>query len=764
MEIPTQADVIVIGSGFGGAVAAARLAQAGFSVIVLERGRRWALGEFPRRPVLEDGWLWDVDRGLYDIRWLGTMAAVQGAGWGGGSLVYANVFSRPFEGAMDQRWPAHLRREELDRYYDLAAHMMGLSPAGDDPATGSSPARTTAIENMVRNMAIPDSTVRPNLAVTFGDPETWRENMHGVPRRGCAYVGECIIGCNHGAKNTLDATYLAVAEAHGAFSLTDAEATRIEPDSDEDDPTYTVTVTTPSDPRAPVRRFTASQVVLAAGAVATNELLLRSRDRHATLPGLSPQLGRGFSGNGDFVTLTQLRGEGANMSTGPTITTSTVLSVPEGRSTVWYQVQDGAIPPPLQALYDTLAPARNARQRWQRLRKTHPNRTFALLAMGQDSARGTLRLDAKGQAVLTWANRWQRHLYRSQRRVGPLVAKLLGARQYNPITWSLLRRTTTVHPLGGVRPGPEAASGVVDSAGEVYGYPGLWVMDGSVLPAATGVNPSATILASTERSVEAMIRRSGHSNWRAPEWEDVRPMEAPEDAAFQAAAEQQRATEGNGVTFCERMGTYSTSYRSADRGDRPRQLSMTLAAEVSSLTAFFANPVHPVTIQGTIDVEGVARRASIAGILSLFPEGSAEAMRYDLKFDDDRGVPWHLTGVKRVESRRPDALLRGLTTLQTRISPVNKGSSEAPDPSAPSLGTNRPDYSEHDEEAEQLVLRISTMDLARLGASLRGLGFTQLRRIRAVGRFADFFARSALRTPAPSRIRPQTSENPRSLA
>src|SRR5690606_41146113 len=117
--------------------------------------------------------------------------------------------------------------------------------------------------------------------------------------------------------------------------------------------------------------------------------------------------------------------------------------------------------------------------------------------------------------------------------------RLLNARLYQPPTWSLLRRTVTVHPLGGVRPGPDADSGVVDEAGEVHGHPGLFVMDGSVLPAATGVNPSATILAVAERSVETLIHRSGREGWRAPEWEAVEPAPVPEDRSEEHTSELQ---------------------------------------------------------------------------------------------------------------------------------------------------------------------------------------------------------------------------------
>ncbi|MBB4934750.1 cholesterol oxidase [Lipingzhangella halophila] len=706
-----DADAIVIGSGFGGAVAAARLAQAGFSVIVLERGRRWEPGEFPRRPSLDDGWLWEVDQGLYDIRWLDRMGSVQAAGWGGGSLAYANVFARPYEGALDERWPAHLRREELDPYYDLAATMMGVAPAGDDPRTGRPSPRTKLIERLTQEMTISDATVRPNLAVTFGDPDTWRPNAHGVPRRGCAFVGECVIGCNHGAKNTLDNTYLAVAERSGARAVTDAEVHRIEPRGGG----YAVTASTPSEPDASPREWVAPRVVVAAGAVATNELLLRCRDVHDTLPDLSQQLGRGFSGNGDFLTLAELRGTQDDMTTGPTITTTTVLDVPEGRRPVWYQVQDGAFPPPLNTLFDTLLPAPRARGWWRRkVRGTTPRQIFAVLAMGRDSSNGTLRLNASGRATLSWRNRWQRHLYRSQLRLGPLLARFLDARLYNPFTWSLLRRTITVHALGGVRPGPDTTTGVVDEAGEVHGYPGLYVMDGSVLPAAIGVNPSATIAAAAERSIETVIRRSGHHGWCAPEWSSVAPTAVPEDAAFAFMSERHASTMGDGLVFRERMATR--------RRERPRAV-MSLKAEIPSMDRFFADAAHTVQIRGVIDVEGVASQADITGTLLLFPEGRHEAMSYTLRFHANDGRAWRLSGVKTVRSRTPVALLTGLTNLHTEISPSDAASGEG----------------------KRFVLSIGAPDLVGLGTSLTGMGFTRARRMRAVARFVSYFATSALR-------------------
>lgn len=705
-----DADVLVVGSGFGGSVAAARFAQAGYSVIVLERGRRWGLGDFPRNPQLRDGWLWGVDRGLYDVRWLVGMVAVQAAGWGGGSLAYANVFARPFDAALSERWPAHLRRAELDPFYDLAAHMLEVSPAGDDPRTGRAPERTRLVEQLMGHSDRPEATIRPNLAVTFGDPREWRPNRHGIPRRGCAFVGECVLGCNHGAKNTLDVTYLAVAEQHGARAVTGAQVVAIRPD----DAGYVVSTTTPGEPEGARRAWRAPRVVLAAGAVGTTELLLRARDGDRTLPRLSARLGDGFSGNGDFLTLAELRRPAGDMTTGPTITTSTVLDVPEGRGAVWYQVQDGAVPVVLHELFDAVVPGQRVRAWWRRRFSTADvRRVFAVLSMGHDSGGGRLRLDRGGDVVLAWRNRWQSSLYRSQRRLAPMLARLLRAKLHHPLTWSVLRRTTTVHPIGGVPYGADRTRGVVDEVGEVHGYPGLFVMDGSTLPASTGVNPSATILAVTERAVQAIIRRDGQPGWRAPEWDVMTPTPAPEDAAFTFAAGLQADTRGGGISFAERMRTA----RSA-----PVAVTLRLEVEARSIDRLVDDPTHQLAVRGTIDLAGTARAAPVTGALSLFPENGEEAMGYDLHFRDDAGRPWTLAGSKAITGAAPWRVVRDLTHLDAVAHPDDDRSEVTP-----------------------AILRIGVADLAGLLGTLRGAGFTAPRRARSVSRFVGLFLRGTYR-------------------
>jgi cholesterol oxidase len=232
------------------------------------------------------------------------------------------------------------------------------------------------------------------------------------------------------------------------------------------------------------------------------------------------------------------------------------------------------------------------------------------------------------------------------------------------------------------------------------------------------VNPSATILAAAERSIETVIRRSGHPGWRAPEWESAVPTAVPEDTAFVSMSDLHASTKGGGVEFRERMAT---------RGRKHPSVVVSLKAEIPSMDRFLADPEHTVSMRGVIDVEGLASRAELTGTLSLFPEGAREAMSYAMRFEDDQGRAWRLTGVKKVRARTPVALLTGLTHLRAEIAPVDAASGES----------------------RRFVLSIGDRDLVRLGTSITGRGFTRAGRLGTVTRFTSFFATSALRRRAP---------------
>lgn len=716
---PERFDAIVVGSGFGGAVSAARLAQAGLRVAVVERGRRWTAGSFPRDASgLDHRWLWEKDRGLYDVRWLDHMISVQGAGWGGGSLVYANVFARPPAEVFETDWPDGYSRSLLDPYYDLVGHMLEVSQVKTDPSTGSAPSRTVLLETLAERLSRSSGTVRPQLAVRFADHDSPAMNRHGREQRGCTFVGECVLGCNVGAKNTLDYNYLAVAEDHGAVAITDriVDAVRAAPEG--------FTLATRDAESGETSELAAATVILAAGAVGTTELLLRCRDLDRGLPLLSRTLGEGFSGNGDYLAFLRGRRLPEDVDRGPTITTTTIVDFDLRGEQVWFQAQDGGYPRVLAELAANLDPLHDQRIRASALVATalakvgralpEPRAVTSLLLMGRDTSDGRLSLDHNGEARVEWSNKLNRALYRSEGQVARLIARTLQLVASPSPAWRFLRQAITVHNLGGVRFGSSVADGVIDAHGEVFGYPGLFVMDGSMLPRATGVNPSATVAAVAERNIEHLIRRlTADPEWRAPETATVTPLAVPEDAAMLAFHADRTRRSGDGVVFRERLSG-RVQMESGSSG-----LRMALRCELPGWTQFSKDPRRVLEVTGLATLSGVAGVMSVRGTLELFPEQSAEAMRYRLELTDARGVRRLVEASKTQHSRSPLALWPDLTTMTLQLTGPHSNRSAG-------------------------SARIRANDVPRLVGSIRGRAFTAPRRVRSVLRFLAYFTASAL--------------------
>ena len=335
-------DVVVIGSGFGGSIAACRLAQAGRSVCILERGRRWRHTDFPRSPhqVSRDAF-WDTDSGrvgLLEYRAFRHVHVIQGCGVGGGSLHYFNVHVRPpaqiFE---DPRWPADVNVEVLDPYYSLAQDMLDAAPL-TPPSERTLPTRTTTFQDACRTVGHRPELV--NIAVYTGPA---RHNPHGVAQQPCDYSGNCALGCTAQSKNTLDINYLPLAERHGAEIHPLHRVERLEPLRDGG---YRVAFTR-LDPDvsgfADTGSVNAETVVVAAGTLGSNELLLRCRDRFGTLPRLSQTLGYGFSGNGDLLLAGTLTDRDVDASRGPAITVGADFSTANQQ----IYVEDLGYPDPL---------------------------------------------------------------------------------------------------------------------------------------------------------------------------------------------------------------------------------------------------------------------------------------------------------------------------------------------------------------------------------------------------------------------------------
>lgn len=680
-------DAVVVGSGFGGAVAACRLAQAGLRVAVLERGRRYPLGTFPRNWTdVSDGWLWRDEQGLFDVRQLDSeVTVVQSAAYGGGSHIYANVHIRVPADLLDSGWPAGYSRTTLDPYYDLVAYMLDVRPiAADQPL--EMPAKTHQMRRVAQRLGRAEQFFLPNLAVNFGDSSRAVPNKFGVEQFGCRHCGECDIGCNFQAKNTLDLNYLAVAEQRGAEVGTRCEVTRIAVGDGGYEVTYADHAennSKPTDATDAVKVIQAPTVVLAAGAVNTTELLLRCRDQYGTLPALPERLGTGYSANGDFLAFAFDTDQPFEPGVGPVITTSTLYDRGAGSKRRWFVFQDGGVPRQVVSLLQLLDDDRfggllrvphdlvehvgqAARERVGAAGMETKDDLAIFLAMGRDTADGTIGLlPVTRDLRITWNTTPNLALYETQERFCEDVARALGGHAtYNPL-WRRFRIPVSVHNLGGCPMADAPDQGVTDGAGQVHGHPGLYVLDGACLPGATGVNPSHTIAAVAERNIETAIRKiTGNSAWVAPERAAATPVHEPMDAVtIPSSGTPSVSTPGAGLVFTETMRGYLKrnhqpvdDFRGAEHAARRSGTTVSFTLDVSSpfFAEFVADDAHQMTAEGAVHVEGVTGSGGARvgnGVVNLLVAGDDPASRrmlYTLPFFGADGEPYLLDGYKDV--------------------------------------------------------------------------------------------------------------------
>ncbi len=702
-------DAVVIGSGFGGAVAACRLAQAGLSVCIVERGKDYRKQPYPRNyqnPL--DGWLYQADRGLYDVHATSEMVAVQGAGYGGGSLVYANVQMRPPHDVFAQGWPQGYSRATLDPYYDLVAHMLEVRPL--PKAQWSDSPKTPFMYSLAKQLGREAQLYAPNLAVRFhGSRETFAPNRHGALQRACRHCAECDAGCPYGAKNTLDANYLHVAEAHGAEPMTECEVTKIAPVLEGYRVTYRCA--DGSD-----RAVDGRSVFLCAGAVHSTELLLRCRDQYQTLPKLSGRLGERYSGNGDFLAFVfdpQLNGDQVDPARGPVITTSMLYDQGEGDQRRWFVVQEGGVPRPLASLLnllhsdftdllpggaeeggllrqlvssassafpvladDLVSPA--VRASLTSFRTKNEAGPLVLLAMGRDRANGKIELTPHTYCLrLLWDLPSNMPLYATQTRLCHDVADATGGDLVLVPGWQYMRKPVSVHNLGGCTMAESPELGVTSPEGEVFHYPNLFVLDGGILPESTGVNPAHTIAAVAERNIEAFVRRyKNDPAWRAKEWTQVQTTQEPLDHVIvpQGGVAPPR-TPSAGVMFRESMAGFLRREPQAQPTSVPRLAAVAridVTVSIVSIDDFAADLRHTADISGRIwagDFTGPEGSAVAAGRFHLFApgDGGSREMNYVIPFYGSDGEPYLFEGYKRVPDSGALRPWRSTTTLVSMI-------------------------------------------------------------------------------------------------
>jgi cholesterol oxidase len=508
----TDVDVVVIGSGFGGSVAALRLAEKGYDVAVLEAGRRFADDEFPENAMKIKSFLWAPALrafGIQRINLLRNVLVLSGAGVGGGSLVYANTLYRPLPPFYaDPQWRDITDwREELAPWYEQAERMLGVTTY---PRTT---AADRAMQAVAGKMGVADSYHATPVGVLFGEPGATVEDPFfggaGPQRRACTHCGACMTGCRHNAKNTLVKNYLYLAERLGVQVHPLTTVTDVRPEADGG---YLVTARRTGGRRRST--FRARQVVFAAGALGTQRLLHQLR-ASGSLPRLSERVGHLTRTNSEALLGAGSLRKDVDFTDGVAITSS---FHPDEHTHI-EPVRYGKGPNSMALLQTVLVDG----ERYRAVRAVgaflrHPIANLRVLAPRRWSQRTVIALvmqSLDNSLTTLYRRNWlgRRRLTTRQGTGQPnprwipagnqavrLLAEEIGGVPGG--TWGdVFNIPMTAHILGGAVIGDSPASGVVDPYHRVYGYPGLHVVDGAAVCANLGVNPSLTITAQAERAL-----------------------------------------------------------------------------------------------------------------------------------------------------------------------------------------------------------------------------------------------------------------------
>lgn len=487
---PDHSPAIIVGSGFGAAVTAARLAEAGMANIVLERGSRWP--NDPWRTIFTDDDLPDgrgfwhrqsftgVTKvpvhfanfgGVLDVAEFPGIDVWHAAVVGGGSVVFTGVMVAPPRRFFDEVFQGSVNYDELDRvYYPRVRSMLQLSPMPDDVYRSAPFTHSRLWDDQVRAAGYQPV---PNDSIFSWD--VVRSELAGTSRAS-AISAHSNLGNSNGAKFDLNQNYLGIAQATGITTVHPGQ--RVDALAQDPDGRFVVTVTKldPSGAELGTRRITADRVFLGAGSLGTTELLLRGQAT-GTLPNLNEHVGEGWGTNGDVALA---RGE------------SVLAGLGQGVPSASRIADESGMPVTLESWYVPGVPVETG--------------ALASLGMALDPTRARVGFDAaRNAATLSWPGPAQAAVVDACRAVDHRIAERAGALiGYGALGYDA-NASFTAHPLGGAVLGR-----VTDGYGRVVGHRGLYVTDGAAIPGSTGtVNPSLTIAALAERNIEAIIRAGG---------------------------------------------------------------------------------------------------------------------------------------------------------------------------------------------------------------------------------------------------------------
>ena len=679
-------DAVVVGSGFGGAVTAYRLAEAGHSVCLLERGKAFAPNSFPRSPLGMKTQFWDPSEGLHGMfnLWsFDNIDAICASGLGGGSLIYANVLLRKDEEWFVREEPGHgswkdgheywpVTRADLDPHYDRVERMMNVQKYPLDQAPYDRTLKTLAFRDAAQKLGLDWNLV--NLAVTFandGDPamvgepiKEARPNIHGRTRLTCKLTGECDLGCNHGSKNSLDYTYITAAWHAGADIRTRHEVRAFEPregggymlDYVIHDEASEGTRTDTS--RLDRHTVSCDRLILSAGTLGTTYLLLKNR---AAFPAISRALGTRFGGNGDLLTFarhcTTDGPDGRKIPNvmdaahAPVITSA--IRVPDEMDSNGmagergFYLEDAGQPEFVSWMLQLLDAPRSAWELIPKLPKlagnfiTHRDTDIGgtipsligdcaesagflpLLGMGRDVPEGIMSLQDGGLNIDWKKNGASKEYFERVREVSKAVAEEIGGVFLDNPIW-LLSRVVTVHALGGAPMGRDDSEGVVDPWGRVYNYPGLHIADGSVMPGPVGPNPSLTIAGLADRFADDILE-----DMKGPAM--TAPPPPPAEEAAPPASDLPSSQHPANLEFTEKMRGFITfGEDDYDKGFRLGKKSETkcmfhVTVHMEDVVRFMEDPDHQGSITGHVQCDALGGKLPVAqGWFNLFVDADED--------------------------------------------------------------------------------------------------------------------------------------------
>jgi cholesterol oxidase len=509
-------DVIVIGSGFGGSVSALRLTEKGYSVGVIEAGKRWETADFPRTNwnVRKSLWFPKLGmKGIQRISLLRDVMVLSGAGVGGGSLVYANTLYEPLAPFyVDPQWGEITDwRRELAPHFVTAKRMLGVveNPL-DTPAD-------TVMRSVAASMGVPGSYRPTPVGVYFGEPGVEVDDPYfdgeGPRRAGCTVCGNCMVGCRFNAKNTLDKNYLYFAQRNGAEVFAEHTVVDVERSGDA---WLVTTQRSGAWFNKGTRTFRAGQVVFSAGALGTTRLLLELADK-GRLPKLSRRIGYQTRTNSEALVGAVANSRDVDYSEGIAITSSIHPNAETHIEPVRYGKGSNALGLLATILVDG-GPGMPRQVRFIAQAFRHPITFLRSLSVWHWSERGIILLVMQSRdnslRMLRKKGWFRTRLTTEQGHGEPnptyipeaneaarLAATQMGGKGGSTLNEVLFDTPTTAHILGGAPIAADAEDGVIDSYHRVFGCEGLHVVDGAAIGANLGVNPSLTITAMAERAM-----------------------------------------------------------------------------------------------------------------------------------------------------------------------------------------------------------------------------------------------------------------------